>query len=97
MGWQNDPGKNYADLSAWPGPLERELEFWRYAKARYESLPSYLSLGLHGQTGAVKKTRYECRFVLPPTLMMAQYRWSDSLVDIPIAHLRRWASLVKYI
>lgn len=82
------PG-DFGDMSAWPAPYERETQLWRQAKARYDSLPSYLSLVLQGQPGAVEKIRYGCRFILPPTSMMAPYRRSDSPADIPFAHIRR--------
>jgi len=80
----------------WPAPREREERLWRHAVAQHGSLCSALYLQMQGQPGFVEKVRFGCRTVIPPTPMLAEYRRSASRMDIPLAHLRRWASIKRY-
>ncbi|MEN6519414.1 MAG: nucleotidyltransferase family protein [Methanospirillum sp.] len=84
-------------LSTWPAPGDREQHLWKYAATRHSSVFSGFHLALQGQPGIVEKFRYGCRYILPPTPMMARFRRSTSPADLPLAHLRRWGSILKYI
>jgi hypothetical protein len=84
------------DSSGWPAPDPREPWLWDHSPARDSSALTYAHLILRGQQGPTEKLRWGCRFVLPPTPMMSEYRRSDSPIDIPIAHLRRWAGLARH-
>jgi hypothetical protein len=90
------PGDGAGPL-AWPAPSEREHLLWRHGQARHTSLSSSFFIALQGKPGLVEKARYGYRFVLPPAPMLHRFRRSASRVDIPLAHLRRWASIVRYI
>ncbi len=91
------PPPGLADPSAWPGPGERERRLWPYAATRHTSVLSGFYLALQGQPGFVEKLRYGIRYVVPPAPSMAKFRRSDSPLDLPLAHLRRWARIFRYI
>jgi hypothetical protein len=52
---------------------------------------------MQGQPGIREKLRYGWRFVLPPLSLLTEYRKSSSPADIPLAYLRRWFSILKYL
>ena len=84
------------NFSTWPVPCERELRLLKYSAARHASLYSCVYLIMQGQPGIREKLRYGWRFILPPSPLLHEYRRSPSPADIPLAHLRRWFSIVKY-
>ena len=84
------------DFSTWPVPHEREFRLLKYSAAHHKSLYSCVYLIMQGQHGIIGKLRYGGQFILPPTTLLNEYRRSPSPVDIPLAHLRRWFSIVKY-
>ncbi len=84
-------------LSTWPAPGDREQHLWKYSATRHSSVFSGFYLALQGQPGIFEKFRYGCRYILPPAPMMARFRRSNSPADLPLAHLRRWGSILKYI
>jgi hypothetical protein len=92
-----NPPNELADYSAWPAPTDRELQISKRAATRYGPIYSMFVLQVQNQTGIIEKVRCMRVIVLPPTPMLAPYRRSPSRVDIPLAHLRRWASIVRYI
>jgi hypothetical protein len=85
------------DYAAWPAATERERGLWDHSPAHHNSLVSYAWLMLQGQQGPAAKVRWAWRFVFPPAEMLVAYRRSGSRVDIPIAHFRRWVSIIKYV
>jgi hypothetical protein len=91
------PPDEIADCSLWPTPSERETALWKFSATRKGSVYSWIYLKMQGQPGIVEKLRFGCRFVVPPTPMMGKFRRSSSRFDIPIAHIRRWVSIVEYI
>ncbi len=95
--WGGPLPDGFENYAAWPTPSERETTLWKYSATRKGSVYSWLYLMVQGQPGVVEKFRFGYRFVVPPTPMMGKFRRSDSPIDLPIAHLRRWFSIVKYI
>jgi hypothetical protein len=85
------------NFSTWPVPYERELRLLKYSAAHHTSLYSCVYLIMQGQPGIREKLRYGWRFTLPPPALLYQYRRSPSPADIPLAYLRRWFSIVKYL
>jgi hypothetical protein len=85
------------DFSTWPVPGERELRLLKYSRTRHTSLYSCVYLIMQGQPGIRGKLRYGWRFILPPSSLLTGYRKSASPADIPLAHLRRWFSILRYL
>ncbi len=85
------------DFSTWPVPGERELLLLKYWKTRHTSLFSSMYLMIEGQPGIYEKLRFGWRFILPPPQLLTTYRKSSSSADIPLAYLRRWFRIVKYL
>jgi hypothetical protein len=85
------------DFSMWPAPCERELRLLKYSKTRHTSLYSYVYLMMQGQPGIYEKLRFGWHFFLPPAHLLTGYRKSTSPSDIPLAHLRRWFSILKHV
>ena len=85
------------DFSTWPVPCERELRLLKYSRTGHTSLYSWVYLTMQGQPGIREKLRYGFRFIFPPVPFLWEYRKSSSPADIPLAHLRRWISIVKYL
>ena len=92
-----NPPDELADSSAWPAASDREVRIAKHAEKRYGSIYSMFVLQVQNQAGILEKVRCMRVIALPPTPMLAPYRRSASKVDIPFAHLRRWASIVRYI
>ena len=84
------------DFSTWPVPSDRELRHLKCSQAPSTSLFSRKYLVFQGRPGIREKFRYGWRFILPPTSLMDEYRRSHLAADIPLAHLRRWFSILKY-
>lgn len=88
--------RKYQDPDQWPDIPRREVRLWGHMKARRsKGLSSFMS-AMHREPGLLDKVRYGCRFILPPEAVLSKYRKSDSSMDIPVAHLRRWLSLTRY-
>lgn len=85
------PGE-YHEPAAWPVPFRREARLWEQMKARSTSPISGLAVGFRREETIANKIRLGCRFVLPPREAMEKYRRSNSPLDIPLAHMRRWMS-----
>ena len=92
-----NPPDELSDYSMWPAPSERELQISKHAETRYGSIYSMFILQVRNQPGIIAKIRGMYVIALPPTPMLAPYRKSASRVDIPLAHLRRWVSVMRYI
>jgi len=87
---------DFRDFSRWPAPSERELRLWKHAQVRHTNLRSDLYLMLQSMPTFSEKMKFCFRFILPQTELIASYRRSSSSADIPLAHIRRWLSIVKY-
>lgn len=85
------------DFSTWPVPRERELGLMNYSRTRHTSVFSSLYLIMQGQPGISEKLRYGFRYIFPPVPFMRKFRKSSSPADIPLAYLRRWLSIMKYL
>jgi hypothetical protein len=83
------------NFSLWPVPTDRELRLFQYSSAIQTSIYSRKYLIFQGLPGIREKFWYGWHFILPPTPIMNEYRRSPSAADIPIAHLRRWFSILK--
>jgi hypothetical protein len=88
--------ERFADFAGWKPASEREQQLWGYAVARPNSLHSTFYLTLQGLPSAREKMRYCCRFILPPRELMRPYSKSESPLDVPLAHIRRWLSAANY-
>ena len=88
--------EKYADFAGWESASFREQKLWKYAKARRSSLHSGFCLTLQGMPSTQEKMRYCRRFILPPRELMKRYSTSESALDIPLAHIRRWCKAVNY-
>lgn len=88
--------EKYADFAGWESASFREQKLWKYAKARRSSLHSGFCLTLQGMPSTQEKMRYCRRFILPPRELMKHYSTSESALDIPLAHIRRWCTAVNY-
>jgi hypothetical protein len=86
----------FRDFSLWPAPSERELRLWRHAQVRHTNLRSDLYLRLQSMPTFSEKMKFCFRFFLPQEELLQSYRRSSSSADIPLAHIRRWFSIVKY-
>ena len=86
----------YGDLSMWPAPKRKERQLWQHSAKRRVSLFSSLYLRTQGQSGIAGKLRYILGFIVPPASRMTMFRRSDSRVDVPLAYLRRWSSILKH-
>ena len=86
----------YDDFATWPAASEREHRLWRHAQVRHRNLMSDQYLILQSIPGTAEKLKYCFRFLLPPAELLNAHRRSSSPADIPVAHLRRWLSIVRY-
>jgi hypothetical protein len=85
------------NFSSWPAAHERENRLIRFSRTRHSSVISSAYLSFQGQPGLSGKFLFGWHFVFPPVPMMAKFRKSPSAADIPLAYLRRWFTIVKYI
>jgi hypothetical protein len=90
-----EPPGGYDELDAWPRASGRERRLWGHMRTRSNSLSSSLRIRGHSERGIVNKAHFVCRMVLPPHGKLEQYRRSDSAIDIPLAHFRRWLSITR--
>jgi len=84
------------DFSDWPVPSARELRILKKYASPQAYLLSHMYLTLQARPGICEKLRYGWYSLFPPTPLLYEYRKSPSAADIPRAHLRRWARIVKY-
>ena len=89
--------ETYADYSTWPAPTDRELRLWRHATALSRSVFSRQYLKFQGKQGAREKIGWVCRFIIPSSSVMGEFRKSSSRFDLPLAHIRRWISIVHQL
>ncbi|WFN33517.1 nucleotidyltransferase family protein [Methanogenium sp. S4BF] len=86
----------FADFSGWGAASDREERLWRYAKNRGSCIHSGMYLTLQGMPSHYERVRYCYRFILPHRESMNHYKQSESPLDIPFSHIRRWMSIRNY-
>jgi len=87
----------FADRFGWGTASEREERLWKYAKKRGSCIHSGMYLTLQGMPSHYERVRYCYRFVLPcREVMNNRFKKSESPLDIPLSHLRRWATIRNY-
>lgn len=80
-----------------PPPSEQDTRIWENVTNRRQNLRSSLSLKMRGIPGIQKKLQFLWHFIFPPAERLQRYRKSSSQVDIPLAHLRRWCSILRFL
>jgi len=89
------PGE-FSDFSGWEPASSLEKDLWSYATTRKSSVNSGIRLTVQGMPNTWEKMRYYYRFILPRQEGLKKYRKSESGIDIPMAHLRRWLRMKNY-